>query len=45
MLGNVTRKRIFDDKMLVENSHINHKKFVQKVVDVSIFWEYYRDSS
>ncbi len=23
--------------MLVENSHKSHKKFVQKVVDVSIF--------
>lgn len=29
----------------VENSNKNHKNIVQKVVDVSIFWEYYRDSS
>ena len=29
----------------VENSNKNYKNFVQKVVDVSIFWEYYRDSS
>ena len=30
---------------LVENLNKNYKKIVQKVVEVSIFWEYYRDSS
>lgn len=32
-------------KWPVENSNENYKNIVQKVVDVSIFWEYYRDSS
>ncbi len=31
--------------MAVENSLKIHKKIVQKVIDVSAFGEYYRDSS